>query len=66
MTRDDGRRQVTIYSEARQVSLHPIRRVSGEPCPGMLPSVRSDVARDGEQPEAPISGRLRLANRGRH
>lgn len=36
----DGRRYVTLYSEARQISLHPLRRVSGEPCPGLLPSVR--------------------------
>lgn len=63
MTRD-GRRQVTIYSEARQVSLHPIRRVSGEPCPGMLPSVRGDDARDRGQSETPIGGRSRSANRG--
>lgn len=63
MTRD-GRRQVTIYSEARRVSLHPIRRVSGEPCPGMLPSVRGDDARDRRQSETPIGGRWRSANRG--
>ena len=23
-----------------RVSLHPLRRISGEPCPGMLPSVK--------------------------
>ena len=41
-TRADGKRVVTLYSEARTVSLNPIRRVSGEPCPGMLPSVGGD------------------------
>ncbi len=35
-----GRRVVTLYSDARQVSLRPLRRVSGEPCPGILPSLR--------------------------
>ena len=30
---------ITTYSEANGVSLHPLRRISGEPCPGMLPSV---------------------------
>lgn len=34
-----GERMVTLYAEARQISLNPIRRVSGEPCPGMLPLV---------------------------
>ncbi len=29
----------TTYSAANRVSLHPLRRVRGEPCPGMLPSV---------------------------
>ena len=29
----------TISTAANRVSLHPLRRVSGEPCPGMLPSV---------------------------
>ena len=29
----------TTYSAANRISLHPLRRVSGEPCPGMLPSV---------------------------
>ena len=30
----------TYYTDsANRVSLHPLRRVSGEPCPGMLPSV---------------------------
>jgi len=34
---DQGR--FTLSSAANRVSLHPLRRVSGEPCPGMLPSV---------------------------
>ena len=28
-----------IYGSANQASLYPLRRVSGQPCPGMLPSV---------------------------
>ena len=39
-----GQKVVTLYAEARQISLHPIRRVSGEPCPGMLPSVNDSPA----------------------
>ena len=31
--------RTTIHSTANRVSLHPLRRVSGDPCPGMLPSV---------------------------
>lgn len=34
---DQGR--FTMSTTANRVSLHPLRRVSGEPCPGMLPSV---------------------------
>ena len=30
----------TISTAANRVSLHPLRRISGEPCPGMLPSVK--------------------------
>ena len=29
----------SVTTAANRVSLHPLRRVSGEPCPGMLPSV---------------------------
>ena len=40
-TEEDGR---TVYNitanSAYRVSRHPLRRVSGEPCPGMLPSMR--------------------------
>ena len=32
-------RSVSISTAADRISLHPLRRVSGEPCPGMLPSV---------------------------
>ena len=35
----DDRGRATLSSAANRVSLHPLRRVSGEPCPGMLPSV---------------------------
>jgi len=34
-----NRTTFTTYSAANRVSLHPLRRVSGEPCPGMLPTV---------------------------
>ncbi len=34
---DQGR--FTLSSTANRVSLHPLRRISGKPCPGMLPSV---------------------------
>ena len=30
----------TISTTANRVSIHPLRRISGEPCPGMLESVR--------------------------
>lgn len=40
----DGRRAVTLYAEARQVSLNPLRHLSGPSCPGMLTSV-SDPTR---------------------
>ena len=36
----DGRRNVRIAGVNSRVSLHPLRRVSGEPCPGMLESVK--------------------------
>ena len=36
----------TYYTDsANRVSLHPLRRVSGEPCPGMLPSL-DEVGQD--------------------
>lgn len=36
-TTQDGRRAVTLYSDARRISLHPLRRIEGEACPGMPP-----------------------------
>ena len=39
VTTRNGQRVVTLFSEARQASVNPIRRVSGDPCVGMLPSV---------------------------
>lgn len=35
----DGRRAVTLYAEARKVSLNPLRHLGGPSCPGMLTSV---------------------------
>ena len=35
--REDG--SFSVSTAADRISLHPLRRVSGEPCPGMLPSV---------------------------
>lgn len=34
-----GEMDVTYGNSANGVSLHPLRRVTGDPCPGMLPSV---------------------------
>ena len=44
---------ITYYTDsANRVSLHPLRRVSGEPCPGMLPSL-DEVAQGGtDEPPA--------------
>ena len=36
----DGRRNVRMSGVNNRVSLHPLRRISGEPCPGMLESVK--------------------------
>jgi len=36
---EDDQGGFTMSTAADRVSLHPLRRVSGEPCPGMLPSV---------------------------
>lgn len=38
-TRDLDGREATVLYRSNRVSIHPLRRVSGEPCPGMLPSV---------------------------
>ena len=35
----DGRRNFRMAGVNNRVSLHPLRRISGEPCPGMLESV---------------------------
>ena len=41
-----GRKALTFFDHAYKVGLYPLRRVSGEPCPGMLPTVDgSSVAR---------------------
>ena len=40
----DGKRVVTLYAEARKVSLNPLRHLSGPSCPGMLPSVADPQA----------------------
>lgn len=40
-TTEGGRTMRSIHvNSSNGVSLHPLRRVSGEPCPGMLPTVR--------------------------
>ena len=38
-TVEDGRLVNTYYDYANKVGIHPLRRVSGEPCEGMLPTV---------------------------
>ena len=40
-TTADGSLNIRFHGGANRVSLHPFRRISGEPCPGMLPSVES-------------------------
>ena len=40
VTEDGGDTFLTVSSSAKGVTLHPLRRISGEPCPGMLPSVK--------------------------
>ena len=35
----DGRFNARLSGVNNRVSLHPLRRISGEPCPGMLPSL---------------------------
>lgn len=40
----DGKRVVTLYAEARKVSLNPLRHLSGPSCPGMLTSVADPQA----------------------
>lgn len=38
-TTENGQRVVTLYSCVNKVALHPLRRISGKPCPEMLPTV---------------------------
>lgn len=38
-TMENGQRVITHHNYANKVALHPFRRVSGTPCPGMLTSV---------------------------
>ena len=38
---EDDQGRLHTSAAANRVSLHPLRRVGGEPCPGMLPSVES-------------------------
>ncbi len=35
----DDQGMFSMSTAADRVFLHPLRRISGEPCPGMLPSV---------------------------
>lgn len=35
-TTENGQRVITNHSYSNKVALHPLRRISGEPCPGML------------------------------
>ena len=34
-----GRRAVTYFDHASKVGVYPLRRISGEPCANMLPTV---------------------------
>lgn len=43
--RDGVRKVVTVWDTAARVSLVPFRRVSGDPCPGMFPSLDGGAAR---------------------
>ena len=37
----NGKRYTSwIVGSSPKVAMHPLRRISGEPCPGMLPSVK--------------------------
>ncbi|MXX34082.1 MAG: hypothetical protein F4107_12300 [Gemmatimonadetes bacterium] len=37
--RENGRLVRTTHTYSNRVALHPLRRISGQPCPGMLPTV---------------------------
>lgn len=54
---EDGKRVVTLYAEARKVSLNPLRHLSGPSCPGMLTSVAGPQASKpdgGPQTNVPV------------
>lgn len=38
-TTENGRRVITDFDYTNKIVLHPLRRVSGRPCTGMLPTV---------------------------
>lgn len=38
-TTENGQRVITNYNYANKVALHPLRRISGNPCRGMVPTV---------------------------
>ena len=44
-SRDGVRRVIRVFDAAARVSLIPFRRVSGDPCPGMFPSLDDGVPR---------------------
>lgn len=48
----DGRTVRNYRDTASGLSMHPFRHVSGEPCPGMLPSVRWEARVGRAAPEA--------------
>lgn len=53
-----GRKALTFFDHAYKVGLYPLRRVSGEPCPGMLPTVepvRSPGSTDRSGLKGPIA-----------
>lgn len=60
-----GQTTVTIYAEARQISLNPIRRVSGDRCAGMLPSMEDGEARERERHRAEVTAPVGFADRER-
>ena len=44
--------RIIYYSNADGVSLHPFRHVSGDPCPGILPSLDGETGRSGAETAA--------------
>ena len=46
-TTENGQRVVTLYSYVNKVALHPLRRIAGKPCPGVLPTVGDSGAAAG-------------------